>query len=468
MTDDIMPPKNDALEALRQALMDMENTLLTTVEHGDAIETELLNTNDALQREIRARVVAERRLSTVLDAIERENTDLELLIKTITEHSDDIDVQWLERYSEVQSLSLTDPLTGLDNRRKFETDLNDEWTRAARSNQSIALLMLDVDFFKGYNDHYGHPAGDEALKLIASLLAAVCNRQGDWAARIGGEEFAVILSCADGDGAMVVAEKIRDDIFSKNIEHIKSPLGRLSISIGVSVFKPSQETDVADLIAEADRFLYVAKNGGRNCCCQASHTSSRVTTPAIELIGDPIDIDESQVMESLVLSFSPSLYTLQQRWRNNCLSADFLADYVSSFFPGNDDGIDTETRRAEFRGEISYIANEVLENAMKHSLNTLPYPITIRMILKENQILFIGTNTASPEAALKLKTFVRKLNDGNPEELYMEILESVAVSGESGLGLVTMINDYGAQLSWEFENVSEDVYTVSTKVKINV
>lgn len=468
MNDDA-PNSNDSdLDVLRQTLLDTENTLLTAIEHGDAIEAELLNTNQSLQDEILARVIAERRLSKVLDAIKLKNTDLELLIQTITEHSDDIDIQWLQRYASVETLSLTDQLTGLNNRRKFETILNDEWGRASRNDQSLALLMLDVDSFKAYNDHFGHPVGDKALKSIASVLSTACNRQGDWAARIGGEEFAVILSGADADGAMAIAEKIRDAIFGQNITHPKSPFGRLSVSIGVASLKPSQGDDVAKLIAEADRLLYVAKNGGRNCCCQASQSPTTALTPSVEVVGDPITIDEDDVMESLVLSFSPSLFTLQQRWRNNGLSADFLADYVTSFFPGTKDGPDVEARKAEFRGEVSYVANEILENAMKHSLNTLPYPITIRMILKENQILFVGTNTTSAASAQKFKAFVRKLASGDPAEIYMEILERSAESGESGLGLVTMINDYGANLAWEFECVSEDVYTVSTKVKINV
>lgn len=224
MTDDVLHQIKSDPEDLRQALLDMENTLLTAVEHGDAIETELLNTNQALQDEILARVVAERRLSTVLDAIKRENTDLELLIRTITEHSDDIDIQWLQRFSNVETLSLTDSLTGLNNRRKFDAILNEEWARASRNGQSVALLMLDADHFKGYNDHYGHPAGDEALKLIAAVLDVACNRQGDWAARVGGEEFAVILSDTDAAGAMSVAEKYEMMSLAKTLSISKARL----------------------------------------------------------------------------------------------------------------------------------------------------------------------------------------------------------------------------------------------------
>jgi len=467
MNEDSQRRNTSDSETLRQALSDVEIALLTAVEHSEVIENELLNANDKMISEIRERVVAERRLAKVLEAVSRKNEDLELLMQNIIEHSDDSDVRWLERYSEVETLSFTDSLTQLGNRRRFETVLDQEIARCRREGSEISLLMCDVDFFKQYNDRYGHPAGDQALKDIAKILETTCKRPGDCATRIGGEEFALLLANTDHDGALAIAEKIRTTLFDKDIEHLNSSFGRLTLCVGVATLKPDSTMDAVGLIASADSFLYKAKQAGRNCSCSDVKIIDPNTSPVVEHIGGLISIHETKVMESLVLSFSPSLFSLQQRWRNNGLSADFLADYVTTFFPGNGDEADIEIRKAEFKGAIGYIANELLENGMKHSLNNMPYPITMRLILEAEQILFIASNTVNLEAAEMYKGVVKELTERDPMELYIEILEN-SDSGTSGLGLITMMNDYGATLAWEFEQTSEETCKVSTKVKIEV
>jgi diguanylate cyclase (GGDEF)-like protein len=148
-----------------------------------------------------------------------------------------------------------------------------EFKRAKRNGSSIAVLMLDVDFFKKYNDHYGHPAGDDVLRKLGRLLRENMNRQSDLAARYGGEEFVVVLTDITIDGAETVAEKIRHAVQHEAIPHVASQLGVLSVSIGVALLKPTTDDQPAVLIAMADQALYQAKNSGRNRCFSFSSDS---------------------------------------------------------------------------------------------------------------------------------------------------------------------------------------------------
>jgi diguanylate cyclase (GGDEF)-like protein/PAS domain S-box-containing protein len=176
-----------------------------------------------------------------------------------------------ERTSELESLSqrlealsTTDGLTGIANRRRFDSQMEAEWTRALRGSHSLALLMLDVDLFKRYNDHYGHQAGDECLRSVAKIFDSKSRRSSDLAARYGGEEFALIAPDTDASSAMHLAEVIRQSIESYGLPHAKSPTGRVTVSIGVSVMMPDGSQQPEALIQMADRALYLAKNQGRN------------------------------------------------------------------------------------------------------------------------------------------------------------------------------------------------------------
>lgn len=161
-------------------------------------------------------------------------------------------------------LATTDPLTGLANRRRFDDALADQWWRAVGTRRPLALLMVDADLFKPFNDRYGHQAGDEALVGLAAQLRCVATRPGDLAVRLGGEEFALLLPETDADGALAIAETLRGLVATLGLPHAASPTGRLTVSVGASVLVPTPAMDRADLMRTADAALYDAKARGRD------------------------------------------------------------------------------------------------------------------------------------------------------------------------------------------------------------
>lgn len=165
----------------------------------------------------------------------------------------------------LSTMAYIDGLTELFNRRYYELALAREVGRASRNGASLAVLMLDVDFFKKYNDRYGHQAGDAALKVVAQSMQRGLRRSGDLAARYGGEEFVVILPDTDLAGAREVAETIRVALQSRAIPHADSPLGVVTASIGMCAAVPASAEAGADLVSQADAALYRAKAAGRNC-----------------------------------------------------------------------------------------------------------------------------------------------------------------------------------------------------------
>lgn len=165
---------------------------------------------------------------------------------------------------QLAELSMTDGLTGLANRRAFDQCLQKEWDRARRTGSSIALMLMDVDWFKRYNDHYGHQGGDQCLQTVAKLLAERARRSSDFAARFGGEEFAIIISNASRDDALASAQALCKSLWELNLPHAQSPFGRVSISIGVGFLVPSQNRGPENVVGAADAALYQAKDAGRN------------------------------------------------------------------------------------------------------------------------------------------------------------------------------------------------------------
>lgn len=189
-----------------------------------------------------------------------------------------------------------------------------------------------------------------------------------------------------------------------------------------------------------------------------------------ETFGDYID-DLPESPEYLIIGFSPSSVPLKQRWRNNGLSADFLADYLTTFFPAKDDI--SEQQQAEVKSAVSYIANELLENAMKFNDETSEFPISIRLQVREDKIIFTTSNSIPRQKVNKFQTFLKKIEQGDPQTLYLEQLESSAQeesSSNSGLGLLTMLNDYFAKLGWNFETVPDypGVIKVTTMVQLPI
>jgi diguanylate cyclase (GGDEF)-like protein/PAS domain S-box-containing protein len=166
---------------------------------------------------------------------------------------------------ELEVLSFRDGLTGVNNRRKFDAMFDHEWTEARRNVQPISLIMFDVDFFKRYNDHYGHVEGDECLKQVAQSLASAANRPRDFFARYGGEEFVLLLPATDEAAAKAVAERCRQAIFKAQIIHDASPVSQLlTVSMGVGTIIPSGVDDPMTFLDAVDRRLYRAKQGGRD------------------------------------------------------------------------------------------------------------------------------------------------------------------------------------------------------------
>ncbi len=173
-------------------------------------------------------------------------------------------------YNAVEALAVVDALTGLANRRRFDAYLTAEWRREMRDAKPLSLLMLDADFFKSYNDAYGHVRGDSCLKQIAEACMDVVARPGDLVARYGGEEFAIILPETDNAGAVQVGTEICEALCARKLKHASNPAGFVTISIGCATIVPQRGRHANDLIEIADRALYKAKHDGRNQVCNAN------------------------------------------------------------------------------------------------------------------------------------------------------------------------------------------------------
>ena len=187
-----------------------------------------------------------------------EKRDLDLLDTIAPQVAVVVDRMTLrEKAGEYAQLSITDPLTGLLNRRYIEERLVEEINRSDRSGEPVTLLMLDVDEFKSYNDRYGHPAGDEALEMIGQILRENL-RGADVAARYGGEEFSVLLPETNLEEAQTIAERIR-----RHVEDTKFPKRKVTVSIGIATLGGTLD-DKERLIKAADDALYAAKRAGRN------------------------------------------------------------------------------------------------------------------------------------------------------------------------------------------------------------
>jgi len=165
----------------------------------------------------------------------------------------------------LEQLSNQDGLTAVSNRRRFEEVYDKEWLRAKRDGVPLSLLMIDIDFFKAYNDTYGHLRGDCCLKAVAEAICIVLKRPGDFVARFGGEEFVVILPGANQTGAVAIAEEIRENIRSLEIEHAASGAAdRVTVSIGVASVRPRADLGPKALLEASDEALYLAKTNGRD------------------------------------------------------------------------------------------------------------------------------------------------------------------------------------------------------------
>lgn len=262
---DIVMPDVNGIEACRnikkrEGLLDVPVIMVTATTYKEDLELAFsAGAMDYITKpldrvELLARVRSALRLKHEIDR--RKTRELELLEVT----------RQLEAANEVLlNLSLLDGLTGIANRRYFDQVLLHECGRSKRDKTPLSLIILDIDYFKAFNDTYGHLKGDDCLKKVASELKQTLKRPGDFLARYGGEEFAVVLPNTDDLGAISVAEEMRAGVEGAGIAHINSRCAdNVTVSLGVITRFPGQADTPEDLILAADRALYLSKNEGRN------------------------------------------------------------------------------------------------------------------------------------------------------------------------------------------------------------
>lgn len=256
------------VESLEQEIKDLKSQNISLKQQLAAKtlqQEQLSKVNHRLQTEIIDRQQTETALRLLLDRLSSEKNDLELILDTTTSHSDTIEAMLYDRALSLAREVTVDGLTQIANRRTFDQRLENEWQRLSRENLPLSLLLCDVDFFKRYNDRYGHPTGDDCLRAVAKAIESCIRRPADLAARYGGEEFAVILPNTLREGATHIAEQICHTVANLKIPHELSYVSEyVSVSIGISTIFPNVRVLPKVLLESADKGLYLAKNHGRN------------------------------------------------------------------------------------------------------------------------------------------------------------------------------------------------------------
>lgn len=235
-------------DEVAQLSVSINRLVLTLNEQKHRLET----LNASLEQQILARTDKLKRLNKRLsqEIEERKQTEMAL---------------WQANH-ELKRLTIVDGLTGVANRRRFDEYLAQEWRRLAREQAPLSLILCDVDYFKLYNDTYGHQAGDECLKQVAQAIGCRLKRPADLVTRYGGEEFAVILPLTDAQGALHVASEVRESLKALKIPHSGSAISEyLTLSMGIATVIPMSVLSPTTLVAMADERLYQAKHQGRNC-----------------------------------------------------------------------------------------------------------------------------------------------------------------------------------------------------------
>jgi len=188
--------------------------------------------------------------------------------KIILKKSDELKLMNIElekANQKLEILSKTDGLTGIYNHLYFDTKMKDEWNRCKRHSIPLSLIMVDIDFFKAYNDNYGHQAGDSCIKQVAGVLTACAKRSSDIVARYGGEEFVIILPHLDKEDVTQLAEQMRKGVEETSVPHLYSDVSdHVTISLGLNTTIPSDESSIHEFIRNTDKALYKAKEI-RNC-----------------------------------------------------------------------------------------------------------------------------------------------------------------------------------------------------------
>lgn len=253
------------LENVKREKSDLEILLETTTIHADAVESLLHEANKQLQAEIIERrrtevalKAAQTELQSLLTIVTRDKTDLEILLQMTTEHGDMVENLLYDQ-------CIRDPLTNLFNRRYLEASLKREIYSAKRLAQPLAIVTIDIDHFKRYNDTFGHDAGDAVLQKISSFLQKNI-RPSDIACRYGGEEFVLIFPKTSLKDVRQIAENLRQGVKSLQLEHLYHPINAIAISLGVACF-PEHGKTISALLQAADMALYRAKELGRDRVC---------------------------------------------------------------------------------------------------------------------------------------------------------------------------------------------------------
>lgn len=255
----------EEVERLKREREDLYIALSTTAEHGDCIEAQLHEANQQLKVEVEVRRRTQMTLQTLIEAISKRKADLEIVVQTIMEHGDIMDTQWALKLSEMNKIASIDGLTQIPNRRRFDEHLEHQWKQMIRERSPICLILFDIDHFKQFNDTYGHLAGDDCLKQVAQVLEGCVQRPSDLIARYGGEEFAAILPQTTIAGAIEVAQRVQTEIANLKIFHEKSSVSDyLTLSIGIAGSIPTSTQSFSKLLDEADQYLYLAKQQGRD------------------------------------------------------------------------------------------------------------------------------------------------------------------------------------------------------------
>ncbi len=259
MVFEYSPPELTELLLLRQdnQRLERENALLKAA-LADKPATELYLYSQKLLTAVAEHEVS---LKTLLDVVLQQKQDLEIMGDILAEHGDSLDAQWYERFQQVKQEANLDSLTGIANRRRFDARLQQEISRHHEHATPLALILLDIDDFKYYNDHHGHPAGDACLQRVAALLGQCLPETEALVARYGGEEFTCLLPGTGLTVAIAIAEQIRTLVATQT---------EITVSCGVA---STETTDVGELIQQADAALYRAKASGRNTVVSADGLS---------------------------------------------------------------------------------------------------------------------------------------------------------------------------------------------------
>ncbi|MDX2273306.1 MAG: diguanylate cyclase [Cyanobacteriota bacterium] len=220
---------------------------------------------EQLQKEITERQSVEAQLRQELEKALSDKANLQIELEVSVSHGDAVESQLQEDVALARSAAYLDGLTQIANRRKFDEYLPKMWSQMIREQTPISLLMCDVDYFKLYNDFYGHLAGDHCLQQIAKVLAKAVKRPLDLVARYGGEEFVGILPNTTSQGSLQVCQQIQADLATLKLPHLRSPVSEfVTLSMGLATTIPSQGSPWNILITSADQALYRAKSQGRN------------------------------------------------------------------------------------------------------------------------------------------------------------------------------------------------------------